>query len=65
MMSNFVYVNPNKGIMKDQATERRCCRPSTSTQLVKQTYFGRGKIGAQMYPPYVMAAEYGKQTVDA
>ena len=32
-------------------------------QLVKQTYFGRGKVGAQMYPPYVLAADYGKQTL--
>jgi peptide/nickel transport system substrate-binding protein len=32
-------------------------------QLVKQAFFGRGKIGAQMYPPYVLAADYGKQTL--
>lgn len=32
-------------------------------ELVKQTYFGRGKKAEQIYPPNMMAAEYGKQSV--
>ena len=63
MMANFLYINPNKGIMKDQATRTAMMDAIDVDQLVKQTYFGRGKIGAQMYPPYVLAADYGKQTV--
>ena len=63
MMSNYLYVNPHKGIMKDQATRTAVMEAIDVDQLVKQTYFGRGKVGAQMYPPYVLAADYGKQTV--
>jgi len=63
MMANFIYINPTKGIMKDQATRTAVMDAIDVDQLVKQTYFGRGKIGAQMYPPYVLAADYGKQTV--
>jgi peptide/nickel transport system substrate-binding protein len=63
MMAGFVYINPNKGIMKDQATRTATMNAIDVDQLVKQTYFGRGKIGAQMYPPYVLAAEYGKQVL--
>jgi peptide/nickel transport system substrate-binding protein len=63
MMSNFVYINPTKGLMKDQATRTAVMDAIDVDQLVKQTYFGRGKVGAQMYPPYVLAADYGKQTL--
>ena len=63
MMANFIYINPTKGTMKDQATRTAVMDAIDVDQLVKQTYFGRGKIGAQMYPPYVLAADYGNQTV--
>jgi peptide/nickel transport system substrate-binding protein len=63
MMANFLYINPTKGIMKDEATRNAVMDAIDVDQLVKQTYFGRGKIGAQMYPPYVLAADYGKQTL--
>ncbi len=32
-------------------------------ELVKQTYFGRGKVADQIYPPNVMSPEYAKQSV--
>ena len=54
MMADFLYINPNKGIMKDQATRTAVMNAIDVDQLVKQTYFGRGKVGAQMYPPYVL-----------
>ena len=63
MMANFIYINPTKGMMKDQATRTAVMDAVDVDQLVKQTYFGRGKVGAQMYPPYVLAADYGKQTL--
>jgi peptide/nickel transport system substrate-binding protein len=63
MMANFLYVNPNKGILKDQATRTAVLQAIDLDALVEQTYFGRGKKGAQMYPPYVMSAEYAKQSV--
>ncbi|HYR16896.1 MAG TPA: ABC transporter substrate-binding protein, partial [Mycobacterium sp.] len=63
MMADFIYINPTKGMMTDQATRTAVMNAIDVDQLVKQTYFGRGKIGAQMYPPYVLAAEYGKQAL--
>src|SRR6476469_6458717 len=63
MMANFIYINPTTGTMKDQATRTAVMDAIDVDQLVKQTYFGRGKVGAQMYPPYVLAADYGKQTL--
>jgi peptide/nickel transport system substrate-binding protein len=50
-------------MMKDQATRTAVMDAIDVDQLVKQTYFGRGKVGAQLYPPYVLAADYGKQTL--
>ncbi len=63
MMANFIYINPTKGMMKDQATRTAVMNTIDVDQLVKQTYFGRGKVGAQMYPPYTLATDYGKQTL--
>ncbi|MFG1934754.1 ABC transporter substrate-binding protein [Mycobacterium sp. NPDC048908] len=63
IMAGFLYTNPNKGVMKDQATRTAVMDAIDVDQLVKQTYFGRGKIGAQMYPPYVLAADYAKQAL--
>jgi len=63
MMSNYFYLNQNKGIMKDQATRAAVVQAIDVNELVKQTFFGRGKDGAQMYPPHVIAAEYAKQTI--
>jgi peptide/nickel transport system substrate-binding protein len=63
MMSSYLYTNPSKGLMKDQATRAAVMQAIDVDQLVKQAFFGRGKIGAQMYPPYVLAADYGKQTL--
>jgi peptide/nickel transport system substrate-binding protein len=62
-MASFLYINPNKGIMKNQATRTAVMDAIDVDQLVKQTYFGRGKVGEQMYPPYVLAADFGKQTL--
>ena len=63
MMANFIYINPTKGMMKDQATRTAVMNTIDVDQLVKQTYFGRGKVGAQMYPPYTLATDYGKQVL--
>jgi peptide/nickel transport system substrate-binding protein len=63
MMANFIYINPTKGMMKDQATRTAVLNTIDVDQLVKQTYFGRGKVGAQMYPPYTLGTDYGKQTL--
>ena len=63
MMANFIYINPTKGMLKDQATRTAVLNAIDVDQLVKQTYNGRGKVGEQMYPPYVLPAQYAKQTL--
>lgn len=63
MMSNYVYLNPRKGMMTDAKNRNAVMQAIDVDELVKQTYFGRGKKAEQIYPPNVMAAEYGKQSV--
>lgn len=63
MMSNYVYVNPRKGMMTDVKNRAAVMSAIDVDELVKQTYFGRGKKAEQIYPPNMMAAEYGKQSV--
>jgi len=63
MMSNFVYLNPKKGMMADAKNRSAVLQAIDVDELVKQTYFGRGKKAEQIYPPNMMADEYGKQTV--
>ena len=63
MMSNYLYVNPSKGMMKDPSNRTALLQAIDVDELVKQTYFGRGKVGTQIYPPNMMAAEFGKQTL--
>lgn len=63
MMSNFVYINPRKGMMTDAKNRNAVMQAIDVDELVKQTYFGRGKKAEQIYPPNVMAPEYAKQSV--
>jgi peptide/nickel transport system substrate-binding protein len=63
MMSNYLYVNPNKGVLKDQANRSAVLQAIDVDQLVKQTYFGRGKNADQVYPPNMMSAEFAKQSI--
>lgn len=63
MMSNFVYVNPKKGMMTDVKNRTAVMQAIDVDELVKQTYFGRGEKAEQIYPSNMMAAEYGKQSV--
>ncbi|MHA0286477.1 ABC transporter substrate-binding protein [Mycobacterium sp. C3-094] len=63
MMSNFVYINPKKGMMTDAKNRNAVMQAVDVDELVKQTYFGRGKKAEQIYPPNIMAAQYAKQSV--
>ncbi|MFB8001588.1 ABC transporter substrate-binding protein [Nocardia sp. NPDC056000] len=63
MMSNYFYVNPHKGMFTSQPARAALNQAIDLQQIVQQTYFGRGKVGAQVYPPNMMAADYAKQTV--
>jgi peptide/nickel transport system substrate-binding protein len=63
MMSNYLYINPNKGMLKDQANRSAVLQAIDVDQLVKQTYFGRGKNAGQVYPPNMMSADFAKQSI--
>jgi peptide/nickel transport system substrate-binding protein len=63
MMSNYLYLNPNKGMLTDVANRNAVMQAIDVDALVKQTYFGRGKKAEQVYPPNMMAPEFAKQSV--
>ena len=63
MMSNYLYINPHKGMMTDVKNRNAVMQAIDVDELVKQTYFGRGKMAEQIYPPNMMAPEFGKQSV--
>ena len=63
MMSNYLYVNSHKGMMTDAKNRTAVLRAIDVDELVKQTYFGRGKKAEQIYPPNVMSPQYAKQSV--
>ncbi|MCW2511536.1 MAG: transporter substrate-binding protein [Mycobacterium sp.] len=63
MMSNYVYINPRKGMMTDAKNRNAVMQAVDVDELVKQTYFGRGQVASQIYPSNMMAPEFGKQSV--
>jgi peptide/nickel transport system substrate-binding protein len=63
MMSNYFYVNPHKGMLTDQVNRSAVLQAVDVDQLVKQTYFGRGKKAAQVYPPNMIAPDLAKQNI--
>ncbi|MGV0808453.1 ABC transporter substrate-binding protein [Mycolicibacterium setense] len=63
MMSNYLYVNPHKGMMTDAGNRTAVLQAINVDELVKQTYFGRGDVASQIYPPNMMASDFAKQAV--
>jgi peptide/nickel transport system substrate-binding protein len=63
MMSNYLYINPRKGMMTDVKNRNAVMQAVNVDELVKQTYFGRGEVAGQIYPSNMMADEFGKQAV--
>ncbi|CDO27323.1 ABC transporter substrate-binding protein [Mycolicibacterium porcinum] len=63
MMSNYLYVNPHKGMMTDAKNRTAVLQAINVDELVKQTYFGRGDVAGQIYPPNMMASDFASQGV--
>ncbi len=63
MMSNILYVNPKKGMLTDTANRNAVIQAIDLDTIVKQTYFGRGKVAEQVYPPNMLPTEFAKQSV--
>lgn len=63
MMSNYLYVNPHKGMLTDAENRTALLQAINVDELVKQTYFGRGDAAGQIYPTNMMGEQYAKQDV--
>jgi peptide/nickel transport system substrate-binding protein len=63
MMSNYLYVNSKKGMFTDPKNRTAVLQAIDVDELVKQTYFGRGQAAPQIYPPNMIDAQFGKQSV--
>lgn len=63
MMSNYLYVNPRRGMLTDPKNRMALLQAIDVDTLVKQTYFGRGEKAEQIYPPNMIASEYAKQNI--
>jgi peptide/nickel transport system substrate-binding protein len=63
MMSNYLYLNPHKGALTDAGNRNALLQAIDVATLVKQTYFGRGKVADQIYPPNMLAPDLAKQNV--
>jgi peptide/nickel transport system substrate-binding protein len=63
MMSNYLYVNPHKGMLTAAKNRTALMQAIDVDELVKQTYFGRGDAAGQIYPTNMMAEQYAKQEV--
>jgi len=63
MMSNYLYLNPRKGMLTDAKNRNAVMQAVDVAELVKQTYFGRGQVAGQIYPPNMMAPQFAKQSV--
>lgn len=59
MMSNYLYVNPHKGMLT-RPPNRTADGAHQHRELVKQTYFGRGDKAEQIYPTNMMEEQYTK-----
>ncbi|MBO0677369.1 ABC transporter substrate-binding protein [Mycolicibacterium sp. S2-37] len=63
MMSNYLYVNPRRGMLTDPKNRMALLQAIDVDTLVKQTYFGRGEKAEQIYPPNMIAPEMARQTI--
>jgi peptide/nickel transport system substrate-binding protein len=63
MMSDYLYLNPSKGILASQQNRQAMLKAIDVDGLVKQAYFGRGVKANQVYPANVMASQYATQQI--
>jgi len=63
MMSDYLYLNPNSGILKDQATRVALEQAIDIDQIKKQVFEGRASIASQAYPEHMMPAGLATQSI--
>lgn len=63
MMSNYLYLNPHKGMLTNATNRKAVLQAINVDELVKQTYFGRGEVADQLYPANMIASDLAVQNV--
>ena len=63
MISEYLYVNPTKGMFTKQANRQALLKAIDVDQVVQQAYLGRGKKAEQVYPSNMMAPQFAKQSI--
>lgn len=63
LMSDYLYLNPNNGILKSQATRVALQQAIDIDQIQKQVFTGRATKGAQAYPEHMMAVGLAAQNI--
>jgi peptide/nickel transport system substrate-binding protein len=63
MISDYLYVNPTRGLLKDQANRQALLKAINVDQVVSGAYFGRGTKAEQVYPTNMMPPQFAKQDI--
>lgn len=63
MISEYLYVNPHNGALKDQAFRQALLKAVDVDQVVKQVYFGHGTKATQVYPTNMLPTQYAQQNI--
>lgn len=63
MMSDYLYLNPAKGLLASQQNRQAVLRAVNVDGLVQQAYFGRGTRAKQVYPANMVASQYATQQI--
>jgi peptide/nickel transport system substrate-binding protein len=63
MISEYLYVNPTRGMLTKQANRQALLKAIKVDQVVQQAYFGRGTKAQQVYPTNMMAPQFAKQSI--
>jgi peptide/nickel transport system substrate-binding protein len=62
-MSDFLYINPNKGMLKEKANRVALQKAIDVESIFKQAYAGRGEVADQAYPAHMIGDEFALQKV--
>lgn len=63
MMSDYLYLNPAKGLLSNQHDRQAILKAIDVDSLVQQAYFGRGSKAKQVYPANMMGPQFAAQSI--
>lgn len=62
-MSDFLYMNPNNGLLKDQKNRLALQQAIDVQSIFKQAFAGRGGVADQIYPAHMIGDEFAQQKI--